>query len=242
MLREGEVMNDLKEASMTRDEVSVFSRIINYNFKNENLLVQSLVHSSFANENTIEKERNNERLEFLGDAVLEIITSDYLFHQYPIMLEGELTKLRASIVCEPTLAAFAKKIKLGDFILLGKGEEHSGGRGRASVLSDTVEAVIGAIYLDGGLEMARKFVVEKFLEGLDNSKLFVDSKTHLQEIVQKTSDQPVEYVIINEKGPDHNKTFEVNVRHMNQVIGTGTGRSKKAAEQEAAFNAIREIE
>ncbi|MDA3846827.1 MAG: ribonuclease III, partial [Vallitaleaceae bacterium] len=166
---------------------------------------------------------------------------DYLYKKYPDMLEGELTKLRASIVCEPTLASFAKKIKLGNFILLGKGEENSGGRKRASVLSDTVEAVIGAIYLDGGLEKAWDFVVELFLENLDNAKLFVDSKTHLQELIQKFSDQPVEYMIVDEFGPDHNKEFKVSVNHLGKTIGEGLGRSKKAAEQKAAFNAINNL-
>lgn len=235
-------MTGNKEATMSAEDMKRFQQIIGYEFDGSDLLIQALVHSSFANENSIEKQKNNERLEFLGDAVLEIITSDYLFTKYPKMLEGELTKLRASIVCEPTLAAFAKKIKLGDFILLGKGEENSGGRGRASVLSDTVEAVIGAIYLDGGLEHARAFIEDKFLEQLDGSKLFVDSKTHLQEIIQKASDKPVEYVIMNEKGPDHNKTFEVTVKHLGKAIGSGVGRSKKAAEQEAAYNAIKKLE
>jgi len=220
------------------ESMIIFQTIIKYQFKDIELLEQSLLHSSYANENGIEKESNNERLEFLGDAVLEIITSDYLFRKYPDMLEGELTKLRASIVCEPTLASFAKKIKLGDFILLGKGEENSGGRKRSSVLSDTVEAVIGAIYLDGGLMKARDFVVELFLDDLDNTKLFVDSKTHLQELIQKFSDQPVEYIIIEENGPDHDKEFKVAVNHLGKSIGEGSGRSKKAAEQKAAFNAI----
>lgn len=222
--------------------VKAFEKVINYKFNDVYLLEQSLLHSSYANENSIEKYANNERLEFLGDAVLEIITSSYLFEKYPKMLEGELTKLRASIVCEPTLASFAKKIELGDFILLGKGEENSGGRGRASVLSDTVEAVIGAIYLDGGLKKAEKFVSEMFLRQLDNTKLFVDSKTHLQELIQKFSDQPVQYDILDESGPDHNKIFKVSVSHMEKPIGYGSGRSKKAAEQEAAYNAIKNLE
>lgn len=227
---------------LDEETIRDFEAVIQYRFNDVNLLEQSLLHSSYANENNIEKFANNERLEFLGDAVLEIITSSYLFNKYPEMLEGELTKLRASIVCEPTLASFAKKIELGDFILLGKGEENSGGRGRASVLSDTVEAIIGAIYLDGGLQKAEAFVSEMFLKQLDRSKLFVDSKTHLQELIQKFSDQPVQYEILDESGPDHNKIFKVSVSHMNEIIGLGSGRSKKSAEQEAAYNAIKNME
>ena len=215
--------------------------IIGYHFQNIELLKQALVHSSYANENKMSKEENNERLEFLGDAVLEIITSDYLFKKYPDMLEGELTKLRASIVCEPTLANFSKDISLGEFILLGKGEENSGGRLRASVLADTVEALIGAIYLDGGIQAASQFVKTSLLEDVEERKLFVDSKTHLQELIQKTSDIPVEYIIIDERGPDHNKIFEVAVKHNDHVIGIGSGRSKKLAEQEAAFDAINKL-
>jgi ribonuclease-3 len=187
------------------------------------------------------KFENNERLEFLGDAVLEIVTSDFLFGNYPDMLEGELTKFRASIVCEPTLANFSNEIKLGEFIRLGKGEENSGGRFRASVLSDAVEALIGAIYLDGGLEAARQFILSTLLKDVEKRKLFIDSKTHLQEIIQKTSEKPIEYIIVKEKGPDHNKLFIVEVRHEGKVIGHGRGRSKKSAEQDGAYDAIKNI-
>lgn len=218
-----------------------FQNNIGYTFNNIHLLEQALVHSSYANENKMSKEENNERLEFLGDAVLEIVTSYYLFTKYPDMLEGELTKLRASIVCEPTLAKFSKEIRLGEYIMLGKGEENSGGRHRSSVLSDTVEALIGAIYLDGGLEATTEFVYNTLLKDVEKRKLFVDSKTHLQELIQKISEKPLEYVVITESGPDHNKIFEVVVRHKNKVIGHGSGRSKKAAEQEAASDAIKKL-
>jgi ribonuclease-3 len=218
-----------------------FQNNIGYQFENIKLLEQALVHSSYANENKMSKEENNERLEFLGDAVLEIVTSYYLFIKYPDMLEGELTKLRASIVCEPTLAKFSKEIHLGDFIMLGKGEENSGGRNRSSVLSDTIEALIGAIYLDGGLEATTEFVYNTLLKDVEKKKLFVDSKTHLQELIQKVSEKPLEYVVVTESGPDHNKIFEVVVRHKNKVIGQGSGRSKKAAEQEAASDAIKKL-
>lgn len=215
--------------------------IINYKFNDITLLEHALVHSSYANENKMAKEENNERLEFLGDAVLEVITSFHLFKKYPDMLEGELTKLRASIVCEPTLAKLSKEIKLGGYIMLGKGEEHSGGRERASVLSDTIEALIGAIYLDGGLNATTDFVCNTLLKDVENRALFVDSKTHLQEMIQKISEKPLEYIVVAENGPDHNKLFEVVVKHNDNVIGKGSGRSKKSAEQEAAFDAINNL-
>ncbi len=219
-----------------------FLQIIGYEFRDMSLLGQALTHSSYANEHKMSKLENNERLEFLGDAVLEIITSEFLYNKYDEMLEGELTKLRASIVCEPTLASFAKGIGLGDYLLLGKGEDASGGRRRASVLSDAMEALIGAVYIDGGFKAAREFVVGKLLVNLDGRKLFVDSKTHLQEIIQRGSDKSVEYIVTAEKGPDHAKFFEVDVRHEGVTIGQGVGRSKKAAEQEAALNAIDNLE
>ena len=220
------------------NNLNKLEQIINYKFTNIEYLEQALTHSSYANENNMSKVENNERLEFLGDAVLEIVTSEYLFREYDNMLEGELTKLRASIVCEPTLANFSKEISLGKFILLGKGEDGSGGRLRPSILSDAVEALIGAIYLDGGIDSARTFVENTLLKDVEKRKLFIDSKTYLQEIIQKASDIPIEYIVISEKGPDHNKIFEVEVRHNEKIIGRGTGRSKKLAEQEAAFDAI----
>ena len=223
---------------MTTHSLEDFQAKIGYFFKDIALLQHALVHSSYANENNMSKEENNERLEFLGDAVLEIVTSDFLYHHYKEMLEGELTRFRASIVCEPTLAGFSKEIDLGRYLLLGKGEENSGGRSRTSVLSDSVEALIGAIYLDGGIESARNFICSTLLKNVEKRKLFVDSKTHLQELVQKNSDKAVEYVVIEEKGPDHDKVFRVAVMHKGVVLGEGMGRSKKSAEQEAAFDAI----
>lgn len=220
-------------------DISDFEEIIGYKFTDKELLKQALTHSSYANENNMSKFENNERLEFLGDAVLEIITSDFLLRNYDNMLEGELTKLRASIVCEPTLANFSKEISLGKYLFLGKGEDNSGGRLRPSILSDAVEALIGAIYLDGGLKYARIFVEKTLLKDVEKRKLFIDSKTHLQELIQKISDTPIEYVIVSEQGPDHNKLFEVEVRHNGKAIGKGSGRSKKSAEQEAAFDAIK---
>ncbi len=226
---------------MHKQNFHEFESIISYSFKNMKLLIQALTHSSYANENNLKKIDNNERLEFLGDAVLEIITSDYLYRKYPVQLEGELTKFRASIVCEPTLAEFSREISLGQFLLLGKGEDSSGGRRRDSVLSDAVEALIGAIYIDGGFEHAKFFVEDKLLFDVEDRKRFVDSKTHLQEHIQQISDIPIEYRVISEIGPDHNKTFTIHVTHDEKVIGKGEGRSKKSAEQRAAFDALKRI-
>ena len=184
------------------------------------------------------KNQSNERLEFLGDAVLEVTVSDYLFEKYPDKTEGELTKLRASIVCEPTLALCSRQIKLGEWILLSKGEEHTGGRNRDSITSDAMEAVIGAIYRDGGFEPAQDYIRRFILEDIDNKKLFYDSKTILQELLQKDSGFEPEYEITGESGPDHDKHFTAVVKCDGTVIGDGEGHTKKAAQQAAAYNAI----
>ena len=198
-----------------------------------------MCHSSYANEHRHKQMHDNERLEFLGDAVLEIASSDFLFHQYPQMPEGKLTKLRASIVCEPTLALCAREIHLEHHLLLGKGEEHTGGRYRDSIVSDAMEALIGAIYLDGGFANAKEFVEKFILTDIEHKKLFYDSKTILQEIVQRDfKEEEIQYVIIGEEGPDHAKRFIVEVRIGEKTAGTGKGSTKKAAEQEAAYRAI----
>lgn len=212
--------------------------MIEYHFHDEKLLRQALTHSSFANEKHLKKHSDNERLEFLGDAVLEIISSEFLYKEYPDKPEGELTKLRASIVCEPTLALCTKDIALGEYLLLGKGEDQTGGRGRKSILSDALEAVIGAIYLDGGFANAKEFIHRFILKDLENKKLFFDSKTILQEIVQANFKEVISYHLIGEEGPDHNKTFRVAVHIGEEEYGVGEGRTKKAAEQEAAYISI----
>ena len=222
-------------------DIKKFQEVIGYHFHDEKLLRQALTHSSFANEKHLKKHSDNERLEFLGDAVLEIISSEFLYKEYPDKPEGELTKLRASIVCEPTLALCTKDIALGEYLLLGKGEDQTGGRGRKSILSDALEAVIGAIYLDGGFANAKEFIHKYILTDIEHKQLFYDSKTILQEIVQEKGTQPVEYVLIAEEGPDHNKSFTVEARVNGRLMGTGTGHTKKAAEQAAAYQAIREI-
>lgn len=212
---------------------------IGYKFENFDLLVKAMTHSSYANEHRYEKKENNERLEFLGDAVLELISSDYLFAKYPETPEGVLTKKRASMVCEPTLALCAREIPLGDYLLLGKGEDATGGRKRDSIVSDAMEALIGAIYLDGGFANAKEFVLDFILNDLEHKQLFYDSKTILQEIVQENGTQPVEYILTKEEGPDHNKNFTVEARVNGKVMGQGSGHTKKAAEQAAAYQAIR---
>ena len=210
---------------------------IGYQFKQQELLRQALTHSSYANEKH-KKQSDNERLEFLGDAVLELVSSEFIFKNYGKMPEGEMTKFRASIVCEPTLALCTKELELGKYLYLGKGEDLTGGRNRKSILSDALEAVIGAIYLDGGFEAAKEFVHRFILVDVEHKKLFHDSKTILQEFVQGNYKEELHYVLIGEEGPDHDKKFMVEAMIGEQVIGHGMGHTKKAAEQEAAYEAL----
>ena len=215
-----------------------FESVIGYKFNDRKLLRQALTHSSYANERRVNKQENNERLEFLGDAVLELSTSEYLYLADKSMPEGELTKLRASLVCEQTLSMCAKDINLGKFLLLGKGEDATGGRERKSILSDAMEAVIGAIYLDGGFTNAKEFINKFILSDIDNKKLFFDSKTILQEIVQSDYKKKLHYELISETGPDHNKNFTVMAYMDDREMCSGVGHTKKAAEQEAAYQSI----
>ncbi len=210
-----------------------------YCFEDKTLLKQAMTHSSYANEHRAQHMKDNERLEFLGDAVLEVISSEFLFKEYPEMPEGDLTKLRASIVCEPTLALCARDLNLGEYLLLGKGEERTGGRGRDSIVSDAMEAFIGAIYLDGGFANAKEFIDRFIMKDIEHKKLFYDSKTILQEIVQRDhKGEEITYQLIGEEGPDHNKKFVVDLLIGGKVEGQGSGRTKKAAEQEAAYHTI----
>ena len=220
---------------MERD-LSELQRRIGYTFKNTELLDLALTHSSYANEHHGQS-RCNERLEFLGDSVLGFISAEYFFKNYNLP-EGKLTKLRASLVCEQSLKIFAQEIGLGEFLLLGKGENSTGGRERPSILADAFEAVIAAIFLDGGIENASNFVL-RFIAREDHSReAFKDYKTVLQEIVQKNPEEVLEYFLAGESGPDHDKTFVIEVHLNSNVIGRGEGRSKKAAEQEAARQAL----
>ncbi|HBV81600.1 MAG: ribonuclease III [Lachnospiraceae bacterium] len=214
---------------------------IGYQFHEEVLLKQALTHSSFANEQKINKLKNYERLEFLGDAVLELISSEFLYNENVDMPEGQLTRLRASMVCEPALAYCARDIRLNSYILLGKGEEATGGRTRDSIISDVMEAVIGAIFLDGGIENAKKFIYRFILSDLEDKILFLDSKTLLQEEIQKKNTAQLRYVLVGETGPDHDKQFHVEAYLDNQLIGCGVGRTKKSAEQQAAYEALLKI-
>lgn len=222
-------------------DLNEFQSKIGYTFKNRHLLEQALTHSSYANEKHMKKHSDNERLEFLGDAVLEIVSSEFLFINYPQKPEGELTKLRASIVCEPTLALCTKPLDLGKYLRLGRGEDHTGGRKRKSILSDALEAVIGAIYLDGGFTNAKEFVLRFIMTDIENKQLFYDSKTILQEMIQGEKGGDVSYVITGERGPDHDKCFEAEAYVGQRRIGSGSGRTKKAAEQQAAYDAICKI-
>ncbi|KIR03390.1 Ribonuclease III [Lachnospiraceae bacterium TWA4] len=211
---------------------------IGYHFKNKELLRQALLHSSYTNEHRMNRLQNNERLEFLGDAVLELVSSDFFYHQYPEYPEGKLTRLRASMVCEPTLAFCTKEIELGKYLLLGKGEDATGGRNRDSITSDAMEAVIGAIYLDGGFANAKEFICRFILDDVENKQLFFDSKTILQEIVQSKFKQDLVYELLAEEGPDHDKRFTTRVLIGKKEVGCGTGKTKKASEQKAAYKAI----
>ena len=232
------IYNEVEELDTKLKELQ---NTIGYSFKNDRLLSHALTHSSYANEKHWDKTKCNERLEFLGDAVLELLSSDFLFKNYPTMPEGEMTKLRASLVCEPTLAFCAEAISLGDYLYLGKGEDLTGGRKRPSVVSDAMEAMIGAIYLDGGLANAKEFVLRFILNDIEHKQLFYDSKTILQEMVQAEFKDSLVYELLKEEGPDHNKTFEVSVKIGGRVIGRGIGRTKKAAEQVAAYHGICEL-
>lgn len=211
---------------------------IGYCFQNRALLRTALRHSSYANEHRMDRLECNERLEFLGDAVLELVSSEHLFGDFPKMPEGELTRLRASLVCEPTLAFCARELGLGDYLSLGRGEELTGGRHRDSVTSDAMEAVIGAIYLDGGFANAKEFILKFVLNDMEHKKLFFDSKTIFQEMVQGNFPGEIAYHLLGEEGPDHDKTFSVEVCIGGKRLGQGKGRTKKAAEQMAAYKAI----
>lgn len=212
---------------------------IGYVFKNKNLLKNALSHSSYANE----KKGiicSNERLEFLGDSVLSIIVSDYIYTNFPNLPEGQLTRLRASLVCEKSLCSFSKELGVGEYILLGKGERANGGNERPSILADAFEAILAAIYLDGGMEPARRHVLRFVKEELSHMEheAFKDYKTELQEIIQRNPEEQLSYVLIGESGPDHDKCFTVEVHLNSNVIGTGSGHSKKNAEQAAARKAL----
>ena len=218
--------------------IELLEKRIGYCFKDKLLLKQAITHSSYTNEQKINRYGHYERLEFLGDAVLELVSSEFLYSEHRDMSEGELTKMRASMVCEPSLAFCARDLELGEFLLLGKGEECTGGRKRDSIISDAMEAVIGALYLDGGMDAAKDFIYQFILSDLEDKQLFYDSKTNLQELIQGKLKKEFQYILLEESGPEHDKVFDVAVQMEGEVIGHGTGRTKKAAEQQAAYEAL----
>ena len=213
---------------------------LGYTFRDRGLLENALMHSSYANENRARGYTSNERLEFLGDSVLGMVTATRLYQLYPDMPEGKMSRLRAELVCEQSLHAVALELGLGSYIRLGHGEARNGGRERPSILADAVEAIIAAIYLDGGLESAQRFILDHILTGLAEGQMHhvADYKTDLQERVQRKPGQALEYTLLSESGPDHNKSFTMNVLLNGSEIGRGTGRTKKEAEQSAAKSAL----
>ncbi len=229
--------------SANMDRLQVLEQKLAYTFSDLSLLRQALTHSSYANECSRHKVRvsDNERLEFLGDAVLELVTSEFIYDKHKKMPEGKLSKLRAAIVCEPSLAACAVRIGIGEHLLLGKGEDATGGRERDSILSDAFEAILGAIYLDGGFEPAKSFVYSMLLKGLRIDELFRDNKTVLQEMTQKYFQCTPQYTVIREDGPPHARIFTVEVSVSPTLSAVGVGTSKKNAEQKAAFAVIQKI-
>lgn len=227
------------------ESLSQLQNTIDYKFKDLNLLNTSLCHSSYANENKNKGIESNERLEFLGDVVVDLVVSDYLYKRFSHYPEGQLTKIRASIVCEPSLAYAARKISLGDYLLLGKGEALSGGRDRDSILADAFEALAAAIYLDGGYATVKDVLIRNFeqdiIHAIHKGELFIDYKTELQELLQRKSKVKVEYKVAKEVGPDHNKKFFVDLIVEDKIIGEGVGKSKKEAEQNAAKNVLMKL-
>ncbi|ONI43051.1 ribonuclease III [Candidatus Epulonipiscium fishelsonii] len=226
------------------EQLNNLEKVIGYSFINKQLLEQATTHSSYANEHRNKNIKDNERLEFLGDAILDLIVSSYLFKKYPHLHEGDLSKSRASIVCEASLAEIAKKVNVGNYILLGKGEEMTGGRNRNSILADAFEAITGAIFLDGKYDAVETFLNKTLIAEYNNiaiEELYADYKTLLQEFIQQYSTEPIRYEVTAEVGPDHNKDFYVSVWHGKYECGKGLGKSKKEAEQNAARGALRKL-
>ena len=222
------------------DDLEKLQEALGYHFNDVGLLKHALTHPSFSNENGEPKEASNQRLEFLGDAVLELISSVFLFNRKPVLQEGVMTKVRAALVCEPTLAEAARKVNLGDYIILGKGEARERINNRDSVISDAFEAVIGAMYLDGGFEQAQNFVNKLVLTDIESAGLFRDAKTVLQEYVSQNK-MELEYRVIEESGPCHDRFYRVQAILNNREYGIGEGSSKKKGEQGAAYQTLKQI-
>jgi ribonuclease III len=232
-----------RQPSIKEQKFNQLQDRLGIHFRNDKLLKQAFTHSSYVNEHRRKPYEDNERLEFLGDAVLELTVSNYLFEKYPMMSEGELTKLRAAIVCEPSLVVFANQLSFGEFVLLGKGEEMTGGRERPAMLADVFESFIGALYLDAGLESVVQFLRKVVFPRIDEGAFshVMDFKSQLQELIQRDNCGTLQYKILQEKGPAHNREFVSTVLLNGETLGTGIGRSKKEAEQRAAELALREI-
>lgn len=232
----------MKDKRIKQEDFGSLQENLNYYFKDGELLRKALTHSSYANEHQMGMTENNERLEFLGDTILNLVVSQYLYKKYPNYPEGELSKIRAKVVCESSLAYAARKINLGDYLLLGKGEEATGGRNRESILADATEAIVGAIYMDSDFQITNKLLLQNFeadiVHAVAKGDLFNDYKTELQEKLQRRGRARVEYMVNREEGPDHSKIFYMDVQLNGKVIGTGTGRNKKEAEQMAAKEAL----
>ena len=230
---------------MSKQIVKKVQQELGIDFDDSELLIRALTHKSYANERREENLKDNERLEFLGDAVLDLVVNQYLFLEYPNHPEGELAQIRSVVVSAPTLAEKSREIDLGDYLLLGKGEEATGGRKRDSILADAFEAVIGSIYLDQGLEAARDFILDLLITNIENVEQgdhIQDYKTLLQELLQKNSNHRPQYEVISEQGPDHNKSFTVQVTFKDEILGVGSGSSKKRAQQSSAKEAINKLD
>lgn len=227
-------------SEVNQNRYEELEQTIEYTFKDKRHLDIACTHKSFANEKMCAHRESYERYEFLGDAILEFLVSDFLFKNYPNKPEGDLTKLRASLVCEFTLSKISRELKLGQYGYFSKGERNTGGCNRDSILCDMFESLLGAIYIDGGLSQAKLFVEKFLLTDIEHKKLFHDSKSKLQEYAQKT-DAKLQYVLVGETGPDHNKEFHVRVLIGNKPVSEGLGHSRKAAEQIAAYNALNKL-
>lgn len=223
---------------LTENDISRLEQIIGYKFNDKALIIEALTHSSYVNEHKINKKHDYERLEFLGDAILEMISSEYLFKTFPEKKEGEMSKIRAALVCEPALYHDSLQIDLKNFIQFGKGEEATGGRNKESIIADVMEAVIGALYLDGGFDESKKFIDKYVLSNAESYQMYNDNKSTLQELVQSLKLGVVRYETCGESGPEHDKMFKVRVFVADKNMGEGTGRTKKSAEQQAAYQAV----
>lgn len=235
----------MKNLEKMKGKFEYIEESLKYEFKNIELLKTAMTHSSYGNENDFKTTENNERLEFLGDAILNLIVSQYLYKKYPDYPEGELTKIRAKVVCESSLSYVARNIGIGKSLLLGKGEEATGGRDRESILADATEALIGALYMDSNFKTTNNILLDKFekeiVDAVAEGNLFTDYKTELQERLQKNPKVKIEYIVSKEEGPDHNKIFSMDLYVGGLKISTGVGKNKKMAEQMAAKKALKDL-